>query len=179
MVVFGPLGGRAPEIVGRFAARGGTVVLVGQQGNFPWHSVPPVERNGGVTVYATEKGRVVELPAPIADPESFARDVWRLLKEPERSLSLWNAETILAAAYLANSDSSVRLNLVNYSGEDMRAPVRVKGTFSQIRYDTPEHGCCISLTPTVQNGFTEFVVPGLRIGGVVHLSRPEHSVPRP
>jgi hypothetical protein len=179
IVVFGPLGGDAPDIVEGFTARGGTAVLIGRQGNVPWHSAPPSERNGEVTVYATGQGRVVELPAPIADPESFARDVWRLLKEPARTVSLWNAETILVAAYQAKGDSTVRLNLVNYSGEEMRAQVRVKGTFSQIRYGTPEHGCCISLTPSAQNGFTEFVVPGLRTGGVVHLSRPEQSVSKP
>jgi hypothetical protein len=38
-----------------------------------------------------------------------------------------------------------------------------------VRYETPERGCCEVLTPTHQDGFTQFDVPWLRIGGRVHL----------
>jgi hypothetical protein len=47
--------------------------------------------------------------------------------------------------------------------------VQVKGSFASIRYDTPEHKCCESLVPVKHDGFTEFVIPELRIAGRVHL----------
>jgi hypothetical protein len=61
------------------------------------------------------------------------------------------------------------VELVNYAEEPLRVQVRVKGSFHTIRYETPERGCCESLTPVLRNGFTEFVIPDLRIGGRVHL----------
>ena len=169
IVFFSPLDGSAAEFVNRFATLGGTVVLVGQTGNFPWHSAPQVKENSEVRVYTTGKGRVLEFSAPIVDPDSFARDMWRLLEKPGHTVSLWNALTILAANQ-AEGASGAQIDLVNYSAQPTRVQVRVKGTFSHIRYDTPEHGCCISLAPKVQNGFTQFVVPQVLIGGAVHLS---------
>jgi hypothetical protein len=169
IVDFCRLDGTDVEFVERFATLGGTVVLIGQAGNFPWHSAPQVKQNSEVSVYATGKGRVLEFSAPIADPDSFARDIWRLLEEPERTLSLWNALTVLGDDQTEGA-SSAQIDLVNYSAQPTRVQVQVKGTFSHIRYETPEHGCCISLTPKVQNGFTQFVVPQVRIGGAVHLS---------
>jgi hypothetical protein len=65
---------------------------------------------------------------------------------------------------------------VNYAQEPLEVQVRVKGSFSSIRYETPESGCCQMLAPVQREGFTEFVVPSLRIGGRVHL---EASNPRP
>jgi len=47
--------------------------------------------------------------------------------------------------------------------------VRVKGTFGSARYESPEHKCCENLKPVPVDGFTEFVVPDLVIGGRVHL----------
>jgi len=47
--------------------------------------------------------------------------------------------------------------------------VQVKGTFSNIRYETPEHGCCQTLDTVKRDGFTEFVIPELTIAGRVHL----------
>jgi hypothetical protein len=61
------------------------------------------------------------------------------------------------------------LELVNYAEEPLRVQVQIKGSFHSIRYETPEHGCCESLTAVQRNGFTEFVIPDLRIGGRVHL----------
>jgi len=47
--------------------------------------------------------------------------------------------------------------------------VQVKGSFASIRYESPEHKCCESLVPVKRDGFTEFVIPDLRIVGRVHL----------
>jgi hypothetical protein len=61
------------------------------------------------------------------------------------------------------------LEFVNYAEEPLRLQVQVIGTFTSIRYETPEHKCCESLVPVKHNGFTEFVIPELRITGLVHL----------
>jgi len=61
------------------------------------------------------------------------------------------------------------LEFVNYAEEPLRVQVQVKGSFASIRYETPEHRCCESLVPIKHNGFTEFVIPELRIAGRVHL----------
>jgi len=43
-------------------------------------------------------------------------------------------------------------------------------------YENPEHGCGENLKPARNAGFTEFVIPWLKIGGRVHLS-PAGTVP--
>ncbi|MGH9448842.1 MAG: hypothetical protein ACRD3O_24465, partial [Terriglobia bacterium] len=56
IVVFNPLDIAAVGAVERFAANGGAAVLVGQQGNFPWHSAPPIRKNDDAEVYAAGSG---------------------------------------------------------------------------------------------------------------------------
>ncbi|MGH9403357.1 MAG: hypothetical protein ACRD2P_14755 [Terriglobia bacterium] len=170
IVVFGPLDGGSAQTVERFATNGGTAVLVGQPGKYPWSSLRSVSKNEDAAVYLTGKGKVVEIAGPITGPEAFARDVWRLLSGPERELTLWNALTTLAAAYRVDGGSAVRLNLVNYSGDPIRVQARVKGSYSGIRYETPERGSWVSLKPVEEDGFTEFIVPEFRVGARVDLS---------
>lgn len=170
VAVFSPLDAAAARAVEQFAASGGSAVLVGQQGAFPWHSSPPAHKNEDAAVYITGKGKVVELRAPVSDPEAFARDVWRLLRPPQRELSLWNALTTLAMAYQTKDALHVQLNLVNFSGSPLRVQVRVKGNFARIRFSTPEDGCCTRLKPEQRGGFTEFVTPSFRTGAVARLS---------
>lgn len=170
IAIFSPMDAAASRSVEQFAAKGGSAVLVGQHGAFPWHSSPPVHKSEDAAVYVTGKGRVVEIAAPVSDPEAFARDVWRLLGPPQRELSLWNALTTLALAYQTRDASRVRLNLVNFSGSPLRVQVRVKGNFARIRFATPEDGCCTRLKPEQSGGFTEFVTPPFRTGAVTHLS---------
>ena len=61
------------------------------------------------------------------------------------------------------------MELVNYDEEATQVQVQVKGTFAAARYESPEKGCCEKLKTTQVDGFTEFVVPDLVIGGRVHL----------
>ncbi|MGH9342773.1 MAG: hypothetical protein ACRD19_03300 [Terriglobia bacterium] len=170
IVVFGSLDGRVVQTVQNFATNGGTAVLVGRPGKYPWSSLRPVSQNENAIVYVTGKGKVVEITGPIIDPEAFAKDVWRLLSGPQRQLTLWNALTTLAAAYQGNDDSAIRLNLVNYSGNPIRVQARVKGPYSAISYETPERGIWLSLKPFEKDGFTEFIVPEFRVGARVSLS---------
>lgn len=171
VVIFGPLDTAAAGTVSSFAVNGGTAVLVGQPGKYPWSSLQSASKNEDTAIYLMGKGKIVEIAEPITDPEAFAKDVWRLLSAHQRQLTLWNALTTLAAAYQVGG-SSVRLNLVNYSGNPLRVQARVKGAYSAVSYETPEHESWVSLKPVEQDGFTEFIVPNFRVGALVRLSEP-------
>jgi hypothetical protein len=161
--------------IAEIAARGGIAVLVDSHGSYPWQSAQSVRMNEHAVSYAVGSGRVLELSEPVTDPETFAQDIRRLMGKQKVSISLWNALTTVAVPYREHADTATILELVNYAVEPLRVQVQVKGSFASIRYETPEHGCCESLTPVKHDGFTEFVVPGLRIAGRVHLERKDGS----
>jgi hypothetical protein len=119
--------------------------------------------------YAVGKGKVLELSEPVTDPETFAQDIRRLLGKENVLMSLWNGLTTIAVPYREHGGTVKVLEFVNYAEEPLRVQVQVKGSFASIRYETPEHKCCESLVPLKHNGFTEFVIPELRIAGRVHL----------
>ncbi len=152
-----------------FASRGGVTVLVNSPGAFPWQSSPPLPSAEHSAAYAVGKGRVIELREPVIDPEPFAQDIRRLIDNEKILISLWNALTTVAVSYRLPDGGKV-VELVNYSQESLAVQVRVKGSFASIRYETPETGCCQVLTPVLENGFTEFVAPALRIAARVDLS---------
>jgi hypothetical protein len=152
-----------------FAARGGTAILVDLPGPYPWQSVRRVQSGDHWVAFAVGKGRVIELSEPVPDPETFAQDIRRLMDKQRVLISLWNALTTVAVPYGERHNGVTMLELVNYAEEPLRVQVRVKGSFHSIHYETPERGCCESLTPVQHDGFTEFVIPALRIGGRVHL----------
>jgi hypothetical protein len=168
MVVFAKPDKEAGARISEIATRGGTVVLVDSQGGYPWQNAQPERINEHTVSYVVGKGRVLELSEPVTDPETFAQDVRRLMTKQQVLISLWNALTTLAVPY-RESAMITELELINYAAQPLRVQVRVKGLFSSVRYQTPERGCCESLTPVQHEGFTEFVVPGLRIAGRVHL----------
>jgi hypothetical protein len=84
-------------------------------------------------------------------------------------MNLWNGLTTIAVPYAQPGENVKLLELINYSGDPVRLQVQVKGSYSSIRYESPELKCCESLVPAEHNGFTEFVIPDLRIAGRVHL----------
>lgn len=170
LVVFAPPDNSVAEAISDFATHGGVVVVVGAPGKYPWQSNPPVPAGEHSVAYAVGKGQVIELPGPVIDPETFAQDIRRLLDQDtdKLSISLWNALTVIAIPYHVGDEKVVEL--VNYSQEPIAVQVRIKGSFSSIRYEAPERACCVSLTPEYRGGFTEFVVPDLRIAGRVRLS---------
>ena len=169
-MVFTPPDNPVAEAISDFASRGGVVVAVGAPGQYPWQSSALVPAGEHSVAYAVGKGKVIELPGPVIDPETFAQDIRRLLDQDtdKLSISLWNALTVIAIPYHIGSEKVVEL--VNYSQEPIAVQVRIRGLFSSIRYEAPERSCCASLTPEYRKGFTEFVVPDLRIAGRVHLS---------
>jgi hypothetical protein len=153
-----------------FASRGGVAVLVDSHGSHPWQSAQPAHINEHAISYASGKGRILELSEPVTDPETFAQDLGRLIAKDKVLISLWNALTTVAVPYRGPGSEKKVVELVNYAQEPLRVQVRVKGSFSSIIYETPERGCCESLTPVQRKGFTEFVVPALQIAGRVHLA---------
>ena len=154
-----------------FATRGGIAVLVGVQGGQrPWQSTQPVPAAEHAVSYATGKGRVIELSEAVTDPETFAQDIRRLMNKDNVWFSLWNSLTTLAVSYRQPGSSEKIIEVVNYAQEPLRVQVQVKGSFSSVRYETPEHGCCESLVPVQRGAFTEFVVLSLWIAGRVHLA---------
>ncbi|HLY59222.1 MAG TPA: hypothetical protein VKV95_00505 [Terriglobia bacterium] len=177
-VFFAPPQKEQIGIIDDFASQGGTAILVGMHGSFPWQSTPGVRSGEHSATYAVGKGSVIELSGPVTDPEIFARDVRRSMDQQRMLMTLWNSLTTVAALYLDPQAGETILELVNYYKEPVGIQVQVKGTFSSIRYETPEEGCCKSLTPVQHDGFTEFEVPQLVIGGRVHLRPVPGGAPR-
>ncbi len=169
VVVFAKGDHAAFERIGSLAARGKTVVVVNAHGAYPWQAHERVRVNEHTVSYAIGNGKVLELSEPVADPETFAQDIRRLLGKQNALLSLWNGLTTIAVPYRVHAGTLNVLNLINYAAEPVRVQVQLKGSFSTIRYETPEHGCCRSLAPVKHDGFTEFVIPDLLIAGRVHL----------
>ena len=171
LVVFSAPSGAAATVMGDFAKRGGIVVLVNLRGEFPWHSLEPAHKDKQATAYNVGAGQVVELAEPVIDPEAFSRDLRRLMGVQRTTLGLWNSLTSVAIADRQNSSDETLVNVVNYALEAEPVQVQIKGHFSSIRYESPEGGCCQSLTPVQRGPFTEFVIPALFIRGKVHLNR--------
>ena len=159
----------AGERIADLATHGKTVVVVEAHGSYPWQSGHPVRLNEDAVAYAVGNGKVLELSEPVTDPEMFAQDIRRLLGKQNVLVSLWNALTTIAVPYREHGGTLKVLEFVNYAGDPLRLQVQVMGTFTSIRYETPEHKCCESLVPVKHTGFTEFVIPELRITGRVHL----------
>jgi hypothetical protein len=152
-----------------FVDGGGMTILVSVPDPFPGHSSGTRRVSGDSVIYPMGGGKVIELANGVANPETFSRDVRRLLGEEKLPISLWNASSTIAIPYSLPGTSTATVDLLNYSADPMPVQVRLRGTYSEVRYETPEHGCCEVLTPTHQDGFTQFDVPWLRIGGRVHL----------
>jgi protein-tyrosine-phosphatase len=169
VVVFASPDRATGERLRDLATEGKTVVLVEAHGSYPWQNGPPVRINEHAVSYGIGKGKVLELSEPVTDPETFVQDIRRLLGTQNALMSLWNALTTVAVPYREHGGPVKVLEFLSYADEPLRLQVQVKGSFVSVRYETPEHPCCESLVPVKHNGFTEFVIPELRIAGRVHL----------
>jgi hypothetical protein len=169
VVVFAKGDHTAFERIGNLAARGKTVVVVDAHGTYPGQSHDAVRVNEHTVSFAVGNGKVLELSEPVTDPETFAQDIRRLLGKQNVLMSLWNGLTTIAVPYRVHGGTLKVLEFINYAAEPVRVQVQLKGSFSAIRYETPEHECCKSLVPVKHDGFTEFVIPDLMIAGRVHL----------
>ncbi len=169
VIAFATLGKDLTESIRAFAERGGVAVLVNLPGTYPWDSSPAGKTSDHSVTYAAGKGRVIELGEGVSDPETFAQDIRRLMVKQDIPVSLWNSLTTLVAAYPDEKRGETTVELINYDEEPTQVQVQVKGTFASVRYESPEKGCCENLKAEHVDGFTEFVVPNLVIGGRAHL----------
>lgn len=168
VIVFAKTDEETGARINSLAMSGKIVVIVDAHGKSPWQSNQPVQVNEQTTSYGVGSGRVLELSEPVTDPETFAQDIRRLLGK-RTLLSLWNGLTTAAVPYKDRRGRMTALELVNYAVDPVRVQVQLKGSYTSIRYESPEHGCCESLVPIKHNEFTEFVIPELRMAGRVHL----------
>ena len=179
VVVFCSLNKEAVAKLRDFAASGGIVIIVNAHDEFPWHSAPPLRQDSRVTVYSLGAGQVVELAEPVVDPENFARDLRRLIGRERSALALWNSLTTLVTGYHEQGRPDATLFLVNYAGQPDNVQVQVKGRFTRVRLESPEEPCCVSLPFVERGGFTEFIIPALRITARVHLDSTGESSAAP
>ena len=169
LVVFAKPDKEIGEKIRDFSTRGATVVVVDAHDRYSWQNSQPVQVNEHTTSYTVGSGKVLELSEPVTDPETFAQDIRRLLGKRNSLLSLWNGLTTIVVPYQGRGGSVSLLEFVNYAKEPVRVQVQVKGSFKTVRYESPDHQCCESLVPVQHDGFTEFVIPELRIAGRIHL----------
>jgi len=179
VVVFCPLNKEAVALLRNFAASGRIVIFVNTHDEFPWHSAPPLRQESRATVYSIGAGQVVEIAEPVVDPENFARDLRRLIGRERSALALWNSLTTLVTGYHEQSRPDVTLYLVNYADQPDNVQVQVKGRFTRVRLESPEEPCCVSLPFVERGGFTEFIIPALRITARVHLDSARESSAAP
>ena len=169
MIVFTQPDEAAIQPLAGFVENGGVAILVSLQNLFPGPPSGGRQASNNSVIYAMGRGKVIELAGGVGDPGAFSRDVRRLLGKENLPISLWNASTTIAIPYKLPGTPAASVDLLNYSADPMPVQVRVQGTYSVLRYETPERGCCGVLTATHQDGFTQFEVPWLRIGGRVQL----------
>ncbi len=169
VVVFARPDRVAAEHLVSLATRGKTVILINSHGSYQWQSIQSVQVNEHTNSYAVGEGKVLELSEPIMDPEVFAQDIRRLLGKRDSLLSLWNGLTTIAVPYKEHGGTLKAIEFVNYATDPIRVQAQVKGSFTSVRYETPDHGCCWSLAPVRHDAFTDFVIPELSIAGRVHL----------
>jgi hypothetical protein len=172
IILFPSLGLHLIEAISEFAASGRTAVLVNPpERTYPWHSAKGISTGDASVSYSRGKGKIIELGAPISDPETFAVDIRRLVDNSKIQISLWNALTTVGVLYREPQSENEIVELVNYAEDPVEVQIRVKGAFPVIRYESPEGGCCKTLSPVIRDGFTEFAVPSLMITGRVHLEK--------
>jgi len=166
-------GGR--QRVQAFASAGGTVLMAGTaavksgSATLPWHGSPAVKGERRVS-YTVGKGRVVESQDPPVDPNTFALEMRQLLGSDRRIVDIWNGITVLVAPYARRTGDGALLTAMNYAAQPLPIQVRVRGLYSEVQYETP--GQPATLLPFEhRNGGTEFVLPALRVGARIFLTR--------
>jgi len=166
---------RSADALLAFATQGGTAVLVNIRGEFPWQSAPKSKVGEDAASYATGRGRVLEYPGPVLDPETFAVDIRRLMGNRKTIISLWNSLTTVVLPYRDPRSGKTTLELINYAEEALEVQLQMKGTYRRVRYSTPELGCCQTIIPVERDGFTDLLAHKLVIAGRADLLEPAAS----
>jgi hypothetical protein len=105
----------------------------------------------------------------IGDPNTFALEMRQMLGRDHRAIDIWNGITVVAAPYREPDGEAVLVAVLNYAHQLLPVQLRIRGTFSTVRYETPEDPAAL-LPHEHRDGCTEFVLPALHIGGRVFLS---------
>jgi len=172
VIVLDPLRPAQVPALTTFAGGGGTVVLNGPPPGLRWDGSVELVRNDRHVAYHLGEGRVLELLEPVENPDEFAMSMRDVLGPDGRVVDVWNGITVLIAPYEDPGAETVLLSVLDYAHDAQPIPVRVKGTFTLGRYESPESGTLL-LPLQRRDGHTEFVLPALRAGGRVFLTR-EH-----
>ncbi len=177
VIAFAAPGKELTADIHNFAERGGVAVLVNLPGDYPWDSSTPANKSAHSVTYAVGKGRVIELGEAVTDPETFARDVRRLMVKDRIPVSLWNSLTTLVVVYPGVKSGEKIVELVNYEEQPTQVQVQVKGSFGSATVESPARGCCEKLKLAQMDGFAEFVVPNVLNGARIHLDAAPGSAP--
>lgn len=170
MILFDQVSGPQTEILAGFALKGGTVVLTSPTRGLPWQATAPLQESDDRASYQVGEGRVLELRAPVTDPNAFAMQVREVLGAERRVVDIWNGITVLTALYESADADALLLSVLNYAHMPQPVQLRVKGVYSQAHFESPESGDAELLPVRHRNGYTEFVLPALRVGGRVFLT---------
>ena len=169
LIVLNPPPGPQLQILLDFARKGGTVVVAGVKGSFPWQGATPLVTTADRVTYQVGEGQIVEELKAVGDPSAFALEMRQLLGRDRRVIDIWNGITVLSASYEEPGGKSVLVTAVNYAHQPLPVQLRVRGTYAQVHYESPEEG--LTLLPYLhRDGHTEFLLPALRIGARVFLS---------
>jgi hypothetical protein len=131
---------------------------------------PQGAQAGVLAEFAKNGGRVIERLNGVADPNAFALEIRRILGREHRVIDIWNGITVLAAPYQEPDGRSVLVTALNYAYEPLPVQMRVRGTFSVVQYESPEEEAALLPYRHIA-GYTEFLLPALRIGARVFLSQ--------
>jgi hypothetical protein len=118
--------------------------------------------------FGRKGGKVHTVEKALSDPNAFALEMRKLAGADDRVIDIWNGITVLTAPYAAPEGGTVLVTALNYAHQPQPVQLRVKGTFSVVHYESPEEGVSL-LSLQHRNGYTEFVLPALRVGGRVFL----------
>jgi hypothetical protein len=123
-----------------------------------------------VAQFATDGGTVIGKEGAPTDPNTFALKMRQVLGTDRRVVDIWNGITVLVAPFAAPAGDAMVLTAINYAAQPLPIQVRVRGTFSEVRFEAPGQPA-IRLPFEQRNGGTEFVLPALRVGARVFLNR--------
>jgi hypothetical protein len=115
-------------------------------------------------------GGVVKVVDGPVDPNRFALEMRQLLGRDHRVVDIWNGITVLTSPRAEPNGTGALLTVLNYAHQPLPVQLRIAGTYSQVQYESPEEDATL-LPHQHRDGYTEFVLPALRIGGRVFLTR--------
>jgi hypothetical protein len=104
------------------------------------------------------------------DPNRFALEMRQLLGRDHRVIDIWNGITVLTSPRAEPNGTGALLTVLNYAHQPLPVQLRIAGTYAQVQYESPEEEATL-LPHQHRDGYTEFVLPALRIGGRVFLTR--------